>query len=186
VRGVDVQRAMVVAPRAGARADEGAERDGAAGEPLGRPRFGAEVVREDVELRVVRGGEVTAARPTGRGRDGERRPHGEGELHRRQVGVLERVPLSAGGHEPARRHAELPRAARLGRHLRRGGARRCEEQTERADGGERLAGRAPASGAGRTLERGECGRGAHGVFLAWGDGWTGDDARTLSDLESVR
>jgi hypothetical protein len=36
-----------------------------ASEPLGPPRFGTEVVREDVGLRVVRGGEVAAPRPTG-------------------------------------------------------------------------------------------------------------------------
>jgi len=50
---------MVVAPPAGAGADEGAERHGAAREPLGRPGFGAEVVGEDVEPGVADGGEIT-------------------------------------------------------------------------------------------------------------------------------
>src|SRR5687768_11900280 len=165
VRGAHVQRAIVVAPRAGAEACKRADRHSAAGKPLARPDFDAEVGGEDVELRSIDRVEVSAPRPPERPCDGERRAHDPRQLRRADLRILEEVPLGAGGNERAAGEAQLPRSrlrrGRLG--FRR--ARRKNEHAERAEDGERGA----ETGAVWVLHGGDAGD-EHCRYLVWGVG----------------
>src|SRR5690606_18389062 len=127
---VDVQAAVVVAPRPHARPDAGPE--AGASSARARPPLRTYVAGEDIELRVVLGGDVAAASPTERRGQGETRSGDVGELCRGQVAALDRVALGTRGDDCAARDEELPGGTAFGCVLGSGRAAGAAEEAEGA------------------------------------------------------